>query len=66
MGFWTPLLLGLSFGIGLCIGTILTVRAEIASALVKQRKEFETAAEYAVNQAVGAELSKVFKTRKQD
>jgi hypothetical protein len=61
-GFWIPLLLGLSFGIGVCAGTILTVRADITKALAEQRKEFEAAAELAVNQAVGVELSKVFKT----
>jgi hypothetical protein len=66
MSFWIPLLLGLACGVALSAGTILTVRAEISNALVEQRKEFEAAAEYAVNQAVGAELSKFFKTGKKD
>jgi hypothetical protein len=65
--FLLTIVAALLFGIGVCVGTIATVRAtvsaDLARALREQRQEFEVKVDQAVERK-DAELRKVFGIRK--
>jgi hypothetical protein len=61
--FWIPIAFALTFGVGLCAGTIAAVKADVAKALIEQERRFERKVEQAVGQK-GAEMRRAFKTRR--